>query len=113
MSDADIMDKTNHSVNIMNTNMYEKLSQENPSKYMKTPTVLNLDNDGDGTHWVAIKPNKEYSDNSKVKILDYHDSFGVIPPFHIKNTIIQYNPYVEQKRKENDCGERAINFLRK
>jgi hypothetical protein len=117
MSDQDIVEKTNNSVNVMNSNNYKNLV-ERGIKLGKT--VLNLDNKGSGTHWVGIKPSTLYGfkaaeDKGKkeVKILDYHDSFGVIPPFHIKNTIIKYNPYVEQKNNEVNCGERAINFLRK
>lgn len=126
MSDQDIVEKTNNSVNVMNSNNYKNLV-ERGIKLGKT--VLNLDNKGSGTHWVGIKPaccakqppygikaeSAAHVDKGKkeVKILDYHDSFGVIPPFHIKNTIIKYNPYVEQKNNEVNCGERAINFLRK
>lgn len=122
MSDSDIMQHTNSSVNIMNTNEYAELAKKKPSE-LKVPTVLNLDNVGHGTHWVAIKPDKNFTkgaapaahatQRNSVKILDYHDSFGVIPPFHLKNTIIKYNPYVEQKLSEVNCGERSINYLRK
>jgi len=69
-------------------------------------TVINLDNHGDGTHWVGIK------DTKHPKILEYSDSFGVVPPFKIDNTLIKFNPYVKQAPNSKNCGKFALNFIR-
>jgi hypothetical protein len=72
----------------------------------KGPTVLNLDNNGQGTHWTSIKRS---SDNPKISY--YFDSFGVKPPFNLKNQLVFFNPYVYQEDHETNCGARALNFL--
>lgn len=84
--------------------MYKELSK---NKDNIGKTVLNLDNEGNGTHWTSIK-----NDNKNKDILYYNDSFGVEPPFNIKNKLILYNPYKEQKDYEKNCGARALNNLR-
>jgi len=67
--------------------------------------ILNVDNVGHGTHWVGIK-------KKSPNVLEYQDSFGVPPPFHLKNKIIQYNPYVKQKPYQTNCGKFAFNFVK-
>lgn len=73
---------------------------------VKGPTIINLDNHGDGTHWVGIKEKDK-------NVLEYQDSFGVVPPFKLKETLIMFNPYIKQDKKAVNCGKFALNFLRK
>lgn len=84
---------------IMNSNKYPEFYKSNK----KTPAILNLDNVGSGTHWVGVKPTK--------KVIKYQDSFGVPPPFHVKNQIVEFNPFVKQKPYQHDCGMKAFNFV--
>jgi hypothetical protein len=68
-------------------------------------SILNLDNHGGGSHWVSIK---KLHKNHYL----YDDSFGVRPPnLNVKNSIIEYDPYMEQKVYEKNCGKRAFNSL--
>lgn len=74
-------------------------------KQPKGKTVLNLDNNGNGTHWVGIKTKKN-------NILNYSDSFGIPPPFTLPNKLILFNPWEKQKPYEVNCGARSLNFLK-
>jgi hypothetical protein len=71
-------------------------------------TVLNLDNKGQGTHWTAIA-----SEKRDPSVLHYSDSFGIPPPFKLKDKLILFNPFQYQKPDEVNCGARALNFLKK
>jgi len=100
-SNSELFSAGKSSISLMNSNNYPKLVNKLENK----KAILNLDNEGHGTHWVGIKPKNK-------NILRYYDSFGVPPPFHIKNKIITFNPYVHQKENELNCGKRAFNFVK-
>lgn len=76
LSGLDIKQKFN--IPVMSVPDYIKLAKKNkePSK-----VVLNLGNDGPGTHWVGVKTDK----NNHIQ---YFDSFGVKPPFPIPGRLI-------------------------
>jgi hypothetical protein len=89
-------------IGLMNSNYYP----EYIGKYKNNPAILNLDNRGDGTHWVGIKPESR-------SVYRYQDSFGTPPPFHLAGKIIEFNPFVKQKVTEENCGKRAFDFVRR
>ena len=66
-------------------------------------SILNLS--PHGSHWVSIK---KINNNHFI----YDDPFGVVPPtLKTKNSIIEYDPYQEQKIEQVNCGKRAFNSL--
>lgn len=102
MTDSDIEKASNGTVNIMNSDNFKKLT-ESGKKLDKT--IMNLDNNGNGTHWTSIKQIAPHE-------YKYSDSFGVEPPFKLKNSLIYFNPHKKQKDYEVNCGARALNSLR-
>ena len=73
------------------------------NKYKKHENIIiNLDSDGNGTHWCAI--------NTKKKI--YFDSYNQIPPKIIPKTYksIKHN-FELQTIDAEDCGQLSLLFL--
>ena len=102
MTDSDIKEASNGSVDIMNSDRYLELEEKGKEP---TQAILNLDHDGNGSHWTAIeKINKN--------IYRYEDSFGIVPPFKFSDKIIFYSPYKKQESWESNCGARALNAIR-
>lgn len=101
LSDEDIKRLSNNSVNITNSNTYQKKFLDGEKQ---DSAIINLDNYGNGTHWTAVKPIKK-------NIIYYEDSFGVKSPFKT-NKLIVYSPFKKQKDYEENCGARALNVLR-
>lgn len=79
------------------------------SSWEKEALIVNLDNDdGPGTHWVALRKN-----GLQVK---YYDSYGNLkPPLEIikylKNCIIFYNYVRDQNYNTEICGHLCLKFL--
>lgn len=75
--------------------------------------IVNLDDDdGEGTHWVAYKKNKD--------VIKYFDSYGDLrPPIEVEkyllsngDGVIQYNYKRYQDGNSVNCGQLSLLFLR-
>ena len=103
-SSSELYNKGKKSIALMNSNAYPRYNK----KHSNVRTILNLDNKGNGTHWTGIKPSKHDKD-----IMLYQDSFGIPPPFKLRNKLTLYNPYVKQQVYQHNCGQKAFNFIKK
>jgi len=74
---------------------YFLLNHKNINNY-----IINLDDNGPGTHWTAL--------NTKKKV--YFDSFGLHPPNEIPSNYKYYNNIIEGI-DDNDCGQLSALFL--
>ena len=85
----------------------DKDFQSLPESVKRLGVVLNLDNKGNGTHWVGMKKIGE-------NIYHYFDSYGVRPSYGIVHkSLIFYNDNQKQKINETNCGQRTIQWLNK
>ena len=103
-SSDELYNKGKKSIALMNSNSYPSYNK----KHSNIPTIINLDNKDNGTHWTGIKPSKKINN-----VMLYQDSFGVPPPFKLNNKLIVYNPYIKQKYYKQNCGQKAFNFIKK
>lgn len=109
LSDSDIVRLSKGTVNVMNSRNFPLLETSKQAyARLSRKTVLNLDNKGQGTHWTAIA-----SEKRDPSVLHYSDSFGIPPPFKLKDKLILFNPFQYQRPDEVNCGARALNFLKK
>jgi hypothetical protein len=77
-----------------------------PEKIQEHGAVENLDEKGEGSHWVGIKKRKD-------GVIDYFDSYGVRPSMGVaKNSLILYNGVQQQKLGETNCGQRTLKWLK-
>lgn len=99
MSNKDIKEKTG--IDYVLNKQFRNL----PAHERRKGVVLNLDQAGPGTHWVAIR--------EKVPgVYEYFDSFGAPPESNVaKNVLLLYNGKKMQKFREENCGKRATDFL--
>lgn len=87
----------------INSNKSFNIVSKDEFKSYMHKSILNLSNEG--THWVSM--NKLGSHH-----FFYDDPFGIVPPdLKIKNSLIEYDPYQDQKIYETNCGKRAFNSL--
>ena len=101
MTDIDLKKQ---GVKYVMSNKFHELSQSQQKK----GAALNLDDKGEGTHWVGMK-------ESPIKgVYNYYDSYGIRPSYGIlKNSVILYNSHQDQKFNETNCGQRVVKFLKK
>jgi hypothetical protein len=68
--------------------------------HKRTHIIMNLDDFGPGSHWVALHtPSKQY-----------YDSFGQPPP-NVVPASYSWKAVQEQEVDEENCGERCLQWL--